>query len=55
MSNPNYVYSYKNPFTGSLGSSPIIVLGSNYDASKVNTNGPNLGNYNNAQSMGNRR
>lgn len=54
-SNPTYLYSYKDPFSGSLASSPIIVLGSNYDASQVNTNGPNIGNIYNPPVIGNRR
>jgi len=45
----------KNVFTGTLGQSPIIILGSNYDNSGVNTNGPNYGYIYNSQVYGKNR
>lgn len=43
-SNPSYSYSYKAPYTGTPSNQPIIVVGSSYDASGINTNGPNIQN-----------
>lgn len=43
-SNPSYSYSYKAPYSGVAATEPIIVVGSNYDASNINTNSPNINN-----------
>lgn len=42
--NPGYTYSYKAPYSSTPNEQPIIVIGSNYDSSAVNKNGPNINN-----------
>jgi hypothetical protein len=42
--NPSYSYSYKAPSNGIPSQEPTIVQGSNYDASGININGPNINN-----------
>ena len=42
--NPSYSYSYKAPYNGLKHREPIIVVGSNYDRSGINTRGPNIDN-----------
>ena len=53
--NPSFSYSYKAPFNGIKIQEPIIVVGSNYDASGINKNGPNINNVYNVPPLNNRR
>lgn len=54
LSSPGREYSYKGPYSGAPSDQPIIVLGSSYDASGINQNGPNINNVYNVPPM-NRR
>ena len=42
--NPSYAYSYKGPHDGIPYHQPVGLKGSNYDASGININGPNINN-----------
>ena len=44
LTNPSRAYSYKAPYGGVRNREPTIILGSNYDGSHINTNGPNINN-----------
>lgn len=53
--NPSNAYAYKGPYSGTPSSQPIIVIGSNYDASGINTYKPNINNVYNIPPINTRR